>query len=375
MHRIWTIQWFHLKEFAKSPASWVLMIVMPVVFGYIFGGMAMNSESAKPLVNIIAEDDQVSVEVVNLLTQNKQYEWEKVSEAKAKENVLEQEAIAAIVVPENLKQRLADEETIFDTIIQRKSEHYLGLEPYLNGTAQLMIRSYQAIGGVNDSEFAEVLGAVNSTSEIKIDMVVIQKNSEIKAAVNLMFIGFAIMFMMFGLSGAASEILDEKHAGTWSRLFISPATKLEISLGYVGSYFFLGWIQFAMLMIAMKLMFGIQWGNLLYLIPFASLVILCVVGFGLMISGLVKTKQQAMALSAVLITSTCMLGGVYWSLDLVPEFMRKISLAVPQSWAMSGFEEIISGSLHTETIVLDTLVLVAFTIVFFLIGLRLIKYN
>ncbi|MEH7272988.1 hypothetical protein V7125_05075 [Neobacillus vireti] len=43
--------------------------------------------------------------------------------------------------------------------------------------------------------------------------------------------------------------------------------------------------------------------------------------------------------------STCMLGGVYWSIELVPEFMRKIALAVPRSWAMSGFKEIISGSL------------------------------
>ncbi|WP_147533215.1 ABC transporter permease [Bacillus marasmi] len=375
MHRIWTIQLLHLKEFVKSPAAWVLMIVMPVVFSYIFGGMAMNAETSKPIVNIVAGDDAVSIEVIELLKQNDQYQWEKASEAKAKKNVLEQEAIAAVVIPDNLKDKFSNDTSLFETIIQRKSEQYLGLEPYLNGVAQLLIRSYQATGNLDEVEFAKVLGAVNSTPQIVVNKEIIQKNNESKAAVNLMFIGFAIMFMMFGLSGAASEILDEKHNGTWSRLFISPATKLEISLGYLGSYFILGWIQFGMLMLAMKLMFDIEWGNLGYLIPFASLVILCVVGFGLMISGLVKTKQQAMALSAVLITSTCMLGGVYWSLDLVPEFMRKISLVVPQSWAMSGFEEIISGSLHSGTLIKDTLVLLGFTIVFFLIGLRLIKYD
>jgi ABC-2 type transport system permease protein len=111
------------------------------------------------------------------------------------------------------------------------------------------------------------------------------------------------------------------------------------------------------------------------LIPFASLVILSVVGFGLMIAGLVKTKQQASAISAVLIVSTCMLGGVYWPIDVVPDIMQKIALGVPQSWAMSGFKEIISGSLHSATLVKDTLALVGFSALFFFIGLRGIKFE
>ncbi|NMD70822.1 ABC transporter permease [Bacillus sp. DNRA2] len=375
MHRILAILMLHLKEFAKSPASWVLMILMPVVFSFIFGGMAMNSETAKPVVNIVANDDVVSTEVVKLLKQNDQYQWEMVTETKAKNNVLEQEAIAAVVIPANLKQRLADRNALFDTILQRKSEQYMGLEPFINGTAQLLVRTYQVTGEIKSEDFAKVLSAINSTAKINVEKKILQKNDETKDAVNLMFVGFAIMFMMFGLTGAASTILDEKLGGTWARLFISPATKLEISVGYLVSYFLMGWIQFAVLMLAMNLMFDIKWSHLEYLIPFASLVILCVVGFGLMIAGLVKTKQQAMALSAVVITSTCMLGGVYWSLDLVPEFMKKISLAVPQSWAMAGFEEIISGSLHTGTLITDTLVLFGFSIVFFSIGLRLIKYD
>jgi ABC-2 type transport system permease protein len=183
------------------------------------------------------------------------------------------------------------------------------------------------------------------------------------------------MFMMFGLSGAASTILDERIGGTWGRLMVTPASKLQISLGYLIAYFLMGWTQFAVLMVAMNLMFDTSWGNLTYMIPFASLVILCVVGFGLMIAGIVKTKQQAGAIGAVLIVSTCMLGGVYWSIDLVPEYMQKISLAVPQSWAMSGFKEIISGSLHPTTLLRDTLALLAFTVGFFLIAIRGITYK
>jgi ABC-2 type transport system permease protein len=208
-----------------------------------------------------------------------------------------------------------------------------------------------------------------------VDQQILQKDANNQVAVNLMFVGFAIMFMMFGLSGAASTILDERTGGTWGRLMITPASKLQIILGYLLSYFLMGWIQFAVLMVAMNLMFDSTWGKLTYLIPFASLVIVCVVGFGLMIAGIVKTKQQAMAISAVLIVSTCMLGGLYWPIDIVPEVMQKIAQGVPQSWAMSGFKEIVSGSLHFGTLMKDTVALCGFTALFFIIGLRGIKFE
>ncbi len=375
MRRILAIQWFHTKEFLKSPAVWVLMVVLPTVFSFIFGGIAVNSVSNKPLVNIVVSEGAVNAQVLKLLMKNDQFQWEEASEKQAKENVLNQETIAAVVIPKNISERITENEPLFDVILQRKSEQYLGLAPYLEGTGRVIVNSYLAVGNTDGKTFISLLKAVTANDGVKINQEIIKQNDELKEIVNLMFIGFAIMFMMFGLSGATSAILDEKLGGTWSRLLITPANKLEITFGYLGTYFCMGWVQFAILMAATSILFDTSWGNLTYLIPFASLVILCVVGFSLMIAGLVKTKQQAMALSAVLITSTCMLGGVYWSLDIVPEFMQKIALGVPQSWAMSGFEEIISGSLNPKTLLKDILALFGFTVVFFSIGLRLIKYN
>lgn len=375
MRRILAIQWLHTKEFLKSPAVWVLMVVLPTVFSFIFGGIAVNSVSHKPLVNIVVSEGPVNSQVMKLLMKNDQFQWEKATEKQAKENVLNQETIATVIIPKNISERINENESLFDVILQRKSEQYLGLAPYLEGTGRVIVNSYHAVGNSDEKSFITLLKALTANDGVKINQEIIKQNDEFKEIVNLMFIGFAIMFMMFGLSGATSAILDEKMGGTWSRLLITPATKLQITLGYLGTYFLMGWVQFAILMVATSILFDTSWGNLAYLIPYASLVILCVIGFSLMIAGLVKTKQQAMALSAVLITSTCMLGGVYWSLEFVPEFMQKIALGVPQSWAMSGFDEILSGSLHPKTLLKDIVALFGFTAVFFSIGLRLIKYN
>ncbi|EKN62685.1 putative ABC transporter permease [Neobacillus bataviensis LMG 21833] len=312
---------------------------------------------------------------MKLLKQDSNFDWKKASQKQAEKNVSSQDVVAAVVIPEDLNQRITEKKPLFDIIVQRKTENYLAVSNHVEGTAGLILRSYQATANLEEGAFSKVLETIATNKGVTVDRQIIQKDTNDSVAINLMFVGFAIMFMMFGLSGAASAILDERIGGTWGRLMITPATKLQISLGYLLAYFFMGWIQFAVLMAAMNLMFDTSWGRFTYLIPFASLVILCVVGFGMMIAGLVKTKQQASAISAVLIVSTCMLGGVYWPIDVVPEIMQKIALGVPQTWAMSGFKEIISGSLHTGTLLKDTAALFGFSALFFFIGLKGIKFE
>ena len=82
----------------------------------------------------------------------------------------------------------------------------------------------------------------------------------------------------------------------------------------------------------------------------------------------------ALPIYTVLIVSTCMLGGVYWPLDIVPEFMQLLAKVVPQSWMITGFREIISGSLYTPAIQNAVLVLIGFSFIFFAIGLKKIKF-
>lgn len=376
MRKIWTILSLHLKEFFKSPGILVLMFVMPALFSLIFGGISVNTGNNKPIVDVVVNKGEGSQEIFNLLKKNDHFEWRKETEKQAKKSVSEQDVVAAVVIPKDIQQRMIAKEPLLDVIVQRKGEDYLALLPHLQGTASLIIRSYQVVGKVDRDTFPQLLETIAINKGVNVEKQTIQKeDNNSNTDINLMFVGFAIMFMMFGLSGAASTILDERSGGTWGRLMMTPASKFQISLGYLLSYFLMGWIQFAMLMVATHFMFDTSWGKLTYLIPFASLVILSVVGFGLMIAGLVKTKQQASALSAILIVSTCMLGGVYWSIDFVPEIMQKIALGVPQSWAMSGFKEIISGSLHFGTLMKDSLVLLGFTTVFFFIGLKGIRFE
>lgn len=375
MLRVLTITWLHLKTMLKSPAGMILMFVMPLLFSVIFGGISGGGTSSKPSVLLVAGQDEISRQTVTLLKRNSQYQWVEDTESAVREKVKSQEAIAAIIINEDLPAQIQNRQPLFEVINQRETQEYMALLPFLEGVGRTLSRSYEIVSESDSSQLAILLTNINDREEIKVDQKIIQQDGNKGEAVSLMTIGFTIMFMMFGISGAASTILDERKAGTWQRVLTTPATKGQIMLGYLFSYFLMGWIQMLVLMIAMSYFFEAVWGNLAYFIPFTSLVILTIVGFGLMMAGLVKTSQQAGALSAVLIVSSCMLGGVYWPLDIVPELMQEIAKGVPQSWMMSGLREIISGSLHTPSLVTSVVVLLGFCMFFYTIGLKRMKFH
>ncbi|MGM0901950.1 MAG: ABC transporter permease [Bacillota bacterium] len=375
MRKVLTITWLRLKTMLKSPGGIVLMFVMPLIFSVIFGGISGKGTTSKPLVLLVADKSEPSREAVALLEENTQYQWREAKEIEAREQVKAKEAIAAVILAEDYSLQIENGQPIFEVINQHETQEYLALQPILEGVARNIVRSHQLASEVNGVEFPLLLKGLANREGIKIEREIIQKDGNKGEDVSLLAVGFTIMFMMFGISGAASTILDERKGGTWQRLLTTPATKGQLIVGYLLSYFLLGWIQMFVLMVAMSTLFGAVWGNIAYFIPFASIVILTIVGFGLMMAGLVKTSQQAGALSAVLIVSSCMLGGVYWPLEIVPEFMQQIAKAVPQSWMMSGLREIISGSLHTSSLVKAVGVLLGFSLFFYSVGLKKIKFH
>lgn len=376
MRKVFMIALLHLKTLFKTPSAIVLMFVMPTMFSLIFGGIGSQGTSQdKPVVLMVAQKDVSSRSVIDLLSSNEQYTWLEADEKEARESVANQEAIAAVMIPVSITENHELRKPLFKIVVQRKTQEYLALSSYIEGVGRTVIQTLELAPEEDTLAFNTILeeAAERETAEIRSE--IIQKEESKSGSVGMLAIGFTIMFMMFGISGAASTILDERIGGTWQRLLTSPTAKAQIMTGYLFSYFMMGAIQLIVLMIVMYWIYGSMWGNLFYFFPFAALVIITIVGFGLMMASVVKTRQQAGALSAVLIVSTCMLGGVYWPIEIVPEFMQQIAKVVPQSWMIRGFQEIVSGSLYFPAIRNSTIILLIFSLLFFTIGLKKMKYE
>ncbi|MEK4184042.1 MULTISPECIES: ABC transporter permease [Bacillus] len=371
MHKISAIIALKLKETLKSPLTLIFLFVMPIVFSFIFGSTA--SDTKKPTVAFIQEpsQDNLNQEIFQILEKNTKFLWVKATKSEAKELLSDEKAVASITVTNQLKSHLKENKEIFDVTVYKKTEEYAVLAPYLKETAAIIYQINQGVKEQNSVSLINALKELNESGTISLDED--NLNSQASQHPNLIPLGFTIMFMMFAISSSVSSIHLEYKDYTWQRLLSSPIHKVYVLLGYFIAYFLLGWLQLGVLLTVLSVFFNMYLGNLILIFLFGSFVIGLVVSLGFMIATLSHTKKQTEIFSAIIIVGTCMLGGVYWPLDIVPDIMKKISMAIPQTWMMSGFGEIMSGTVNHSILLLDTTVLVAFTIVFMIIGLKSIR--
>lgn len=60
-----------------------------------------------------------------------------------------------------------------------------------------------------------------------------------------------------------------------------------------------------------------------------------------------------------------MLGGCFWDISLMPDFMQKIGYFVPQRWAMDAIQKLQNGGAQAD-ILLNLIILAAFAAAFIL---------
>lgn len=188
-------------------------------------------------------------------------------------------------------------------------------------------------------------------------------------------VGFATMFIMFVIFNMTGTIFEEKRQGTWGRYKASPVSRASILAGYSIGFFVMGWLQFLVMMVTGRILFGVSLPVNLWMVVAVSLYILAVLGIALCVSGLVRTKEQHMAIGSFVAIATCMIGGAYWPVEVEPVWMQHVAWFVPQNWAMSALKLIALGSTTFQTLVWPLVVLFGFAVIFFTAGIVQLRYS
>ncbi len=180
--------------------------------------------------------------------------------------------------------------------------------------------------------------------------------------------GMMIFYAFFTGVNTANSILHEDEDGTLKRLFSTPTSQREVLTGKMLSVGMTVLIQVIVLMVAARLLFGIQWGSF----PMTVLVVLGTVcpaaAFGILICSLLKNTKQSGIIFGGLLTVTGMLGMInIFTGNYESTQFGIVPLLVPQGWAAKAMLSSMNGA--TLSKVLPTfLVLIAMSVVFFVIG-------
>jgi len=186
--------------------------------------------------------------------------------------------------------------------------------------------------------------------------------------------GMATMFVMFTALGGLGLLLIERKQWTLQRLVVLPITRAQILGGKILARFTIGLITFA-IMIAVGLVTGVNFGQ-----PLAALLImlsytLCITALAFAVAPFLRSEEQAAGLTVLLSICLAALGGAWWPLEVVPQFMQIVGHISPVAWAMDGFSQLIFYDGGLTDILVDVAVLLAASMVLFGIGIRNFRYE
>ncbi|MGX5852091.1 ABC transporter permease [Dyadobacter jiangsuensis] len=140
----------------------------------------------------------------------------------------------------------------------------------------------------------------------------------------------AILVTMVGGFLSALNIVREKEIGTIEQINVTPIRKHIFIIGKLVPFWVLANIVFTIGLLVARFVYGIiPVGSLLTLYAFISVYLLAVLGFGLLVSTFCDTQQQAMFIMFFFMMLFILLGGLFTSIDSMPEWAKLITRVNP----------------------------------------------
>ncbi len=154
--------------------------------------------------------------------------------------------------------------------------------------------------------------------------------------------GWAIQFLLFALSASAASLFRERDAGLFQRLLAAPLTRAHILWSKFLYGVILGLVQLVVLFVASSWLYGID------VLPHLGLLaIVCVfaaaacTSFGMLIAAIAPSPEAASGLATFLIMLMSALGGAWFPISLMPEFIQQFSKLTLVYWSMEGFSAVL----------------------------------
>lgn len=143
-----------------------------------------------------------------------------------------------------------------------------------------------------------------------------------------------LLVTMVGAYMCALNIVKEKEVGTIEQINVTPIKKFHFILGKLIPFWIIGVFVFTLGLFGVgRLVYDIvSLGSLLTLYAFLSIYLIAVLGVGLLISTFSNNQQQAMSVAFFFVIIFILMGGLFTSIDSMPEWAQWIAAFNPVSY-------------------------------------------
>jgi ABC-2 type transport system permease protein len=142
-----------------------------------------------------------------------------------------------------------------------------------------------------------------------------------------------LLVTIIGLNLSSINIVREKEMGTIEQINVTPIKKSHFILGKLIPFWLIGLVVISLGFLIAWLVYGIiPLGAYFTLYLFAAIYLLVILGIGLLISTYSENQQQAMLVTFFLLMIFVLMGGLYTSIDSMPDWARSFTKLNPISY-------------------------------------------
>lgn len=155
----------------------------------------------------------------------------------------------------------------------------------------------------------------------------------------------AAMFLLFNAMVGGKSFHQERQTETMARLIMTPTSVRSILVGkFIGTFLF-AFFQFTVFMAVTYYLLKVDWGtNSLQTFFIAICYCIAVSGLSMVMAVFTTDEKMADVVGSMGVQVMALLGGSMLPLSIFPEALRNIALLTPNSWALTSFTSIMSGS-------------------------------
>jgi ABC-2 type transport system permease protein len=328
------------------------MTGIPVIQLLLFGFAIQTEVRNIPTVALDESRTPASREVIAALenTGNFRVIGQVDSRAELDRAIASGRAQAALVVPRDYPRDLARGLTATVQVIVDASDP---------------LSSQSALGaaaGLAQAMNLEILGAAAGRSGPPIEARVRPRyNPGLRSAVFIVpgLVGVILTLTLILVTSMA--IVRERERGTLEQLIVTPIRKWELMLGKITPYVGVGLVQMTLVLVIGRFVFDVPLtGDVLLLYGLSLIFVLASLAFGLFISTLVKTQQQAMQASFFFVLPNILLSGFMFPRAAMPEVFQWLGAALPLTHFLKILRGILLRGVGLEAMWGETLILLAF---------------
>lgn len=376
LNKFWWMIKKELISLKRHPGRLISIIAFPIIMILLFGYGMGGEMTDLPIIVVSQSDGNLTDLTLDAIKTTETYQVVEVIDdiSEGKQKVDSGEVKAAIILPSDYDEDSTQQKSVtlyLDSSDQMASQI---LESSTQGIfyrlSNVVAASQTSVSTQNASVEPSLIHSLNNfKDDISLHINKIYGNIKYIDFLVPAVLGMTVMFSC--MMGMGATIAGERETGELARLFMTPTSVATVIGGKIAAKLLIELVRALILIVMAILLFNVSIkGGILQ--TFIVLVIgaLCFVSFGIFFSARTSTQEDYAQIVMPFSMPMMFVSGVFYPIETMPWILQKLAYVFPLTYLNDAMRGIMLKGQTLGDVWLDLVVLLGFTLLFFIIGVK-----